>query len=1244
MAVIKCKMCGGDLNVSEDMTVAECEYCGTKQTVPKVDDEKKIKLFERANRLRAACEFDKAAGVYESIVSDFEFEAEAYWGLVLCKYGIEYVDDPATKKKVPTCHRSSFESVQDDPNYEQALENADLAASSVYRKEAFDIEELRKGIIEVSSKEEPYDIFISYKELAENGDRTVDSVIAQDIYTELTERGYRVFFSRISLEDKLGTEYEPYIFAALNSAKLMLVVGTSFEHFNAVWVKNEWSRFLSLIASGKKKTLIPCFKDINPYDMPKEFAKLSAQDMGKVGAMQDLMRGVEKIIPRKKEEAPVAAPVFRSESDTKTTAAMKRGTMALEDGDFAKADEYFEQVLTLDAECAEAYWGKVLAAEKCRSDASWVRKRLSVSVTPRSEFVCPVNMAHLEAMNKKYRIPSYFETQYVLCNYKAPEKYDITSDELKKQLDNERRYYKTDKLITRAEKFASDELKAKLSEDMKSVLTEREKRLSAAEAAEEAAVKAGVAAYARNIELGNEKVKEEYAEAAKKRDADYDKACEKMKADTVADYEEAIRLFKVMAEGNYKDCAERIKQCEARIAEIKDEEKRKADAEAAAAAAAKKQKTKKTLTIAGIAAAAIAVLIAVINIFILPANAYSDAAALEENGQYAQAAMAYGKLGDYKDAQEKAAELRYVGGVWNTISAGDTHTVGLKSDGTVVAVGSNYSGKCDVSKWTDIVSVVASGSHTVGLRSDGTVVAVGLDNKLQCNVEDWTDIVAIAAGVFHTVGLRSDGTVVAVGDHNVSGWTDIVAIAASNNHTVGLRADGTVTATGDNAFGKCDVEDWTDIVAIAAGDEHTVGLRSDGTVVAVGKNKSGQCNVSDWTDIVAIAADYAHTVGLCSDGTVVAVGNNKSGQCDVEGWTDIVAIAAGYYHTVGVRADGTVVATAITSKTDVDCGQCNVGIWKDIMLTKRASAEEMDAKKAEKKEKAYAEAQKLEADGNAVKAAMAYGKAGDYKDAREKSFALWDKVAVRDTIAMGKKYTVGLKSDGTVVATGDNEDGQCDVADWTDIVAISAGASHTVGLRSDGTVVAVGINDYGQCNISGWSDIVAISAGNIYTVGLKSDGTVVATELSDEFTYNLGQCDVADWTDIVAISAGICHTVGLKSDGTVVSTEYRYNSVVDSNYGQCNVSGWSDIVAISAGYVQTLGLKADGTVVVTDFTGKDKDYCGQCDVSDWSDIVAISADRYHTVGIKSDGTVAAVGNNEDGQCDVGGWTDIKLPK
>ncbi len=374
MAILKCKMCGGNLEVIEGTTVCECDSCGTTQTVPTVDNEKKITLFTRANRLRSTCEFDKAAGVYESIVAEFPEEAEAYWGLILCKYGIEYVDDPATAKKIPTCHRSSFDSVMDNNNFEMVMEYSDTLARSVYRDEAKAIEALRMGIIEVSGKEEPYDIFICYKETDENGDRTIDSVLAQDVYDILVEKGYRVFFSRITLEDKLGQEYEPYIFAALNSAKIMLAFGTDYEYYNAVWVKNEWSRYLQLMENDKSKYLIPCYKDIDAYDMPKEFAKLQAQDLGKVGATQDLMRGIEKILPRNKGGDTVVQQVVTQHIVNGPTVEnyLKRGNIALEDSKWDEADKFFELALNENAEEARAYLGKLLIELKITSEEKLV--------------------------------------------------------------------------------------------------------------------------------------------------------------------------------------------------------------------------------------------------------------------------------------------------------------------------------------------------------------------------------------------------------------------------------------------------------------------------------------------------------------------------------------------------------------------------------------------------------------------------------------------------------------------------------------------------------------------------------------------------------------------------------------------------------------------------------------------------------------------------------------------------------
>ena len=303
MPTLRCKKCGGDLKIiNKDSSLCECEYCGSKETVPTINDEKIIKLYDRANRFRMANEFDKAARIYESIVEESDKEAEAYWGLVLCKYGIEYVDDPASGDKIPTCHRLSFDNIMEDLDFEMVMDNADSISRSVYRKNAQEIDDIIKRIMEISEKEEPYDIFICYKDKDDIGERTVDSVMAQEIYDALTQKGYRVFFSRITLEDKIGQEYEPYIFAALNSAKIMLAFGTSYDYYHSVWVKNEWSRYLKLMAKDKNKRLIPCYKDIDIDDIPREFQHLQAQDMGKVGADQDLLRGIDKLLKNNIEE------------------------------------------------------------------------------------------------------------------------------------------------------------------------------------------------------------------------------------------------------------------------------------------------------------------------------------------------------------------------------------------------------------------------------------------------------------------------------------------------------------------------------------------------------------------------------------------------------------------------------------------------------------------------------------------------------------------------------------------------------------------------------------------------------------------------------------------------------------------------------------------------------------------------------------------------------------------------------
>lgn len=423
--VLKCKMCGGQLEFGEEETVCTCEYCGTEQTIPRLDSERKAGLYDRANHLRRNNEFDKAEEIYEQILNEDPADSEAYWGLVLCRYGVEYVEDTQNNKRVPTINRMQPISVYADGNYKSAIQYADMRQKKVYEEEAGVIDEIQKKIRVISEQEEPYDVFICYKEADDMGRRTPDSVLANDLYHQLTQENLRVFFARITLEDKIGQEYEPYIYSALMSAKVMVVLGTKPEYFKAVWVKNEWSRYLALIKKGEKKVLIPAYKDMDPYDLPEEFSNLQAMDMSKLGFMQDLLRGIEKIVNNDKDKKDEdSSDSRRNEIDIATL--KKRGYMALEDGEWEKADAFFESILNQDAENGDAFFGKLLARKRCSSMEALVafyKKKYEAQGDPVVVEACPEVTEHIEQQMKKKRVSNRLTADMIKKEYQYNRSY-----------------------------------------------------------------------------------------------------------------------------------------------------------------------------------------------------------------------------------------------------------------------------------------------------------------------------------------------------------------------------------------------------------------------------------------------------------------------------------------------------------------------------------------------------------------------------------------------------------------------------------------------------------------------------------------------------------------------------------------------------------------------------------------------------------------------------------------------------
>ena len=933
MAIIKCKMCGGDMELSPDKSFGTCEYCGSTMTLPKVDDEQRAAAFNRGNHFRRLGEFDKALTVYERIVQEDERDAEAHWCCALCRFGIEYVKDPASGEYLPTCHRASFDSFLEDVDYRAALEYADAVARGQYEKDGEKIAQVQRGILSVSQKEKPFDVFLCYKESDENGDRTVDSTLAQDIYYQLTDRGYRVFFARITLEDKAGQAYEPYIFAALHSAKVMIVVGTRPEYLNAAWVKNEWSRYLSIVKKDRTKLLIPCYRDMDPYDMPEQLSVLQSYDMGKIGFVQDLIRGISKVIskdvPKTGHETELSGT---NEGSGNLTALLKRGFMALEDGEWARADEFFEQALNQDAECGEAYFGKFLAEQKCSSLDSWENHIIETKLEQEQVHVCSEDKKILIQLAEQYYVPGYLSVAEIVggmnhfddayLSIVSPiEKYISQVKELLSvQSDN--------KLLGRAFRYAKGNLAGRLTAAREQVLENLDQKLQSARQSDQQneqrikgefeTQKTQVLNFAKKLykealerKEADEKAEEERRRIAIEKQKIAEQAEERRKETT---YQEAIKLqsskkyrqaylaFSHLQD--YKDSQNRLKQC-LRLY---------------------KRRNIIVDTMISIAIILIVGTVVVYQIVITPGMKYQ-----KEGGDDNTNAI-LSELEEDQNEKEQSVVLWNRMALHSTLSAGNNHTIGLKTDGTVVATGDNGYGQCDVSAWTDIISVSAGYNHTVGLRTDGTVLATGDNQYNQCDVSGWTDIVAVSAGYGHTVGLKKDGTVIATGDNgydqcDVSGWTDIVAVSAGYNHTVGLKVDGTVVAVGDHTLGQCNVSQWTNIMDVFAGQSYTIGLKNDGMVLATGWNYVGQCDVTEWTDVVEVATGSSYTIGIRTDGTVIATRGDLSIQCDVSKWKDIVAVSAGSSHAAGLRADGTVVATG----ADL-FGRCNVSGWTDIRI------------------------------------------------------------------------------------------------------------------------------------------------------------------------------------------------------------------------------------------------------------------------------------------------------------------------
>jgi alpha-tubulin suppressor-like RCC1 family protein len=619
-----------------------------------------------------------------------------------------------------------------------------------------------------------------------------------------------------------------------------------------------------------------------------------------------------------------------------------------------------------------------------------------------------------------------------------------------------------------------------------------------------------------------------------------------------------------------------------------------------------------------------------------------------------------------------------IGGIV-AVSAGESHSLALKADGSVVAWGGTYAGQSTVPEGlSGVVAISTGGEHSLALKADGSMIAWGANYSDQISVPaGLSGVVAISAGFGHSMALKEDGSVVAWGDTYSGqssvpeGLSGVVAISAGNSHSLALKADGSVVAWGGNYAGQSTVPaGLRGVVAISAGSSHSLALKADGSVVAWGSNSYDQITVpAGLSGVMAISAGYAHSLALKEDGSVAAWG--AYGQSAVPaGLSGVVAISAGNSRSLALKEPTGLPVITSSKRWITEAAAARPG---DVLFYQRIFASGTPTGYAVD---GLPPGLVLNPTTGVISgAATAVGTFPITLSATNASGTSTAEVVLtvtglprlaqplpavlqnRQIFTVGAISLIGLPAGAMVnsatgiltglppgifmlsvtisnpygsvtipwevevppiAAWGLNDSGQSTVpTGLSGVIAISAGSYSSLVLKPDGSVVAWGAAYPVPAGLSG---VVAIASGGFHSLALKADGSVVAWG-----SNYYGQSTVpAGLNGVVAISAGYGHSLALKADGSVIAWGHNTS-------GQTTVpAGLSGVVTISAGSEYSLALKADGSVVAW---GDDSH--GQSTVPvGLSGVVAISAGSFHSLALKADGSVVAWGHNTSGQSTV----------
>lgn len=490
------------------------------------------------------------------------------------------------------------------------------------------------------------------------------------------------------------------------------------------------------------------------------------------------------------------------------------------------------------------------------------------------------------------------------------------------------------------------------------------------------------------------------------------------------------------------------------------------------------------------------------------------------------------------------------------VAAGNNHAIALRADGSLVGWGSNTNGQTDIPEGNDFKDITASVGYSLALRADGTLVGWGGRGADRATPPAGNDYIAVEAGPTEAIALRANGEIVGWAHHPSNDpplGNDFIAISAFNSHKLALKADGSVVAWGSNFFGEGDVPPGNEFIAVAAGGFHSLALKVDGTVVGWGLDSFGQVSMPDGIEnanFIAIDAGETHSVALKADGTLVAWGRDFAEQTVVPASANFTCLSASSNFSIAIGSP-------------------------------------------------------LE---SSSPSAVYYWGAKSSQNLSEvpSSHAL-------KSLAVGGAHALGLRTDGSIVAWGSNEEGQASPPSGNHFKAIAAGEYHSLALRADGSIVGWGDNIVGQASPPSENEFVAIAARENQSLALRSDGSVVGW--GTEGFASIEPPEPPSENGFKAIAAGARHGLALRADGSIEI----WGADFETELGMPEGGGFK---AIASSPYHSLALAADGSVV-----GWGLGSSGQLTAPPGIEFVSIVAGRIHSHGLNAAGEIFSWGSN-----------------